>query len=70
MNSVVSYIYQINNNLQASKNGKSEEFFHLSRQVVPTEQMWNRFWEDLERLAGLEVPHFYREQTCTPPRQE
>ena len=33
VNSVVEYIYQINNNLQESKNGKSEEEFHLSRQV-------------------------------------
>ena len=32
-NSVVNYIYQINNNLHEIKNRKSEEIFHLSGQV-------------------------------------
>ena len=35
MNSVVNYIYQINSNLSQNKNRKSEDFFHLSGQVVP-----------------------------------
>ena len=33
MNSIVEYTYQVNNNLQEQKNGKSEEELHLSRQV-------------------------------------
>lgn len=36
LNSAVSYIYQINNNLHQTKNRKSEDFFHLSGLVAPT----------------------------------
>ncbi|NGF55583.1 recombinase family protein [Parapedobacter sp. SGR-10] len=36
LNSVVRYIYQINNNLHQIKNWKSEDFFHLSGLVAPS----------------------------------
>lgn len=53
MNSVVDYIFQINNELLKNKNRKNDLKNHFSCLVPNTDQISKYFLEDLERLITL-----------------
>ncbi len=49
------YIYMINNNLKAMKNGTKDDFYLLSRRLTLTEQFTNHFMNDLKKLAYFSI---------------